>query len=124
MPTCCSSHHLLPTTLVSAFCKGHIYFNHFIKVHDFQMVECGNLCRLFCHGAAVICANNQHSVDILIPVLMGTILRPEFMTGASFQVKNDGSFTDNVTIALFTLMNPFHVGLFSGDDEKLPVTSA
>ena len=51
---------------------------------------------------------------------MGTILCPKFMTGASFQVKNDGSFTDNATITLFTLMNPFHVGLFLGDDEKLP----
>ena len=120
MPTCYSSNHSPSTPLASAFGKGHIYFNDFIKVHNFQMVNRDNLCRLFCHGAAIICANNQHGIDILIPVLMGIILRPEFMSGSFFQIKNDGSFTDNVDIALFTLMNPFHVGLFSKADENLP----
>jgi len=118
-PTCCSSQHLPSTPLASAFGKGHIYFNHFIKVHDFQMVNREYLCHLFCRGAAIICANNQHGIDILIPVLMGTILRPEFMSGSLVQVKNDGSFTDTVNIALFTLMDPFSVGLFSGDDKGL-----
>ena len=119
-PTCCSPGYSPSTPLASAFQKGHIYFNHFIKVHHFQMVNRDNLWRLFCRGAAIICANNQHGIDILIPILMGTILRPEFITAIFVQVKNDGSFTDHVVTPLFTMMDPFYVGLFSGDDEDLP----
>jgi hypothetical protein len=100
-------------SLESAFTKAHIYFNHFIKVHDFKMVQRKYLWRLICRGAAVICANNQRGVDIIIPVLMGTVLHPKFVTAIFVQVKNDRSYTNKVVDSLFTAMDPCEVKLFT-----------
>ena len=123
-PTSCSAGHLPTTTLARAFRRAYIYFNHFIKVHDVKMVDRKFLWRLFCRGAAVICANNQRGVDLIIPVLMGTILDPIFITAIFIQVKNDARITDNLCIGLFDLMNPIEVGLFSkglkGSGKHLP----
>ena len=118
MPVLCSQGHSAAIDLASAFGDAYIYFNHFIKVYDFQMVSRKCLWRLICRGAAVICANNQHGVDIIIPVIMGTILQPRFVTAIFDQVKNDGRRTDSVDNSLFTVMDPFKIGLFSEDDAK------
>jgi hypothetical protein len=118
MPICCSPGHSPATPLASAFAKAYIYSNHFIKVYDVKMVNREYLCPLFCRGAAVICANNQRGVDIVIPVLMGTIVHPEFITAIFIQVKNDPRFTNKISKSLFDMMNPIHLGLFSKDDEK------
>ena len=123
-PTSCSAGHLPTTTLARAFRRAYIYFNHFIKVHNVKMVDRKFLWRLFCRGAAIICANNQRGVDLVIPVLMGTILDPIFITAIFIQVKNDARITDNLCIGLFDLMNPIEVGLFSkgskGSGKHLP----
>ncbi|KAI0302586.1 hypothetical protein BC826DRAFT_422138 [Russula brevipes] len=108
-----SEEHLREKSFESAFTRAHIYFNHFIKVHDFKMVERGYLWRLICRGAAVIGANNQRGVDIIIPVLMGTVLHPKFVTAIFVQVKNDRSYTDDVSDTLFTGMDPCKVKLFT-----------
>ena len=115
MPIRCAPGHS-SEPLARAFARASLYFNHFIKVHDAKMVNRKYLWRLFCRGAAVICANNQHGVDIIIPVLMGNILDPKFITAILVQVKNDGHFTDNLCISLFDMMDPFAVELFSKAD--------
>lgn len=118
MPALCSQGHFAAIDLARAFGDAYIYFNHFIKVYDFQMVSRKYLWRIICRGAAVICANNQHGVDIIIPVIMGTILQPRFVTAIFVQVKNDGRRTDSVDSSFFTVMDPFKIGLFSEDDAK------
>ncbi|KAI0300393.1 hypothetical protein BC826DRAFT_878002, partial [Russula brevipes] len=120
-PHYCSAGHLPEKSFESAFTNAHIYFNHFIKVHDFKMVQREYLWRLICRGAAVICANNQRGVDIVIPVLMGTILHPKFVTAILVQVKNDHSYTDKISNHLFTKMNPFKVTLFTENEAKAPL---
>jgi hypothetical protein len=87
-------------------------------VHDFQVINRAYIWRAMCRGAAIICANNQGGVDILIPALMGTIMDPKFVTAILVQVKNDCSFNAVPTIALFKLMDPLRLGLFSGNDAK------
>ena len=108
----------LSTPLQRAFSKANIYFTHFIKVHDFEMVNREYLWGIFCRGAAIICANNQRGVDIIVPMLMGTILRPECITAILIQIKNDGSFTNNMYTPLFDMMDPLEVNLFSENDAK------
>jgi len=115
MPIRCAPGHS-SEPLARAFARASLYFNHFIKVHDAKMVNRKYLWRLFCRGAAVICANNQRGVDIIIPVLMGNILDPKFITAILIQVKNDGHYTDNLCISLFDTMDPFAVELFSKTD--------
>ena len=111
------------TKLEHAFSKANIYFNHFIKAHDIKMVDRQFLCRLFCHGAAIIYANNQRGVDIIIPILMGTIPDPIFITAIFILVKNDAQIPDKLCIGLFKLMNSIDVRLFSKGSKgsrKLP----
>ena len=123
-PSCCSENHQPSTDLGNAFDNTYIYFNHFIRVHDVKTIDRRYLCHLICRGAAVICVSNQRGVDILIPTLVGTILRPESVGAILIQVKNDPRFTNNVSrssASLFTMMDPFIVGLFSRRDAPVPV---
>ena len=117
-PSACSPDYPSSTDLASAFDNAHIYFNHFIRVNNYKVVNRKFLWCLICRGAAVICATNQRGIDILIPVLMGTILDPRFVTAIFVQVKNDGTYTRKPCTSLFTMMNPFKVGLFSNSDGK------
>jgi len=115
-PHPCSPYYPSSTNLATAFGEAHIYFNHFIKVHDFKVINRVFLWRAICRGAAIICANNQSGVDILIPALMGMTVDPKFVTAILIQVKNDLSFTHVPRIALFTMMDPLEAGLFSKDN--------
>ncbi|KAF8875534.1 hypothetical protein CPB84DRAFT_442673 [Gymnopilus junonius] len=75
------------------------------------------LCCLISRGAPIICASNQRRVDIVIPILFGYYLKPGCVSAFLIRVKNDSSFTDNVRTSLFTLMDPFKIGLFSKRDQ-------
>ena len=120
-PIRCSAGYKPSTLLEDAFDQANIYFNHFIKVHDFKMVDRKYLWHLFCRGAAVICANNQRGIDIIVPTIMGTVLRPECIGGILIQIKNDVRFTDTLSKTLFDMMDPFEVNLFSKDDARAPL---
>ncbi|KAI0316923.1 hypothetical protein OF83DRAFT_1124096 [Amylostereum chailletii] len=99
--------------LRDAFQEGYIWFNHFVKVHDLDVLSEEYLVRLIVRGAAAICANNQRGADIIIPVLFGTVLHPDSVSAIIVQVKNDGSYTTTIKEYLFKAMDPFHVGVFS-----------
>ncbi|KAJ2986783.1 hypothetical protein NUW54_g9633 [Trametes sanguinea] len=58
--------------LATAFRDGHIYFNHFIKVNSYEMVNQQYLHLAISRGAAIICANGQTGIDIVVPILIGT----------------------------------------------------
>jgi len=66
------------------------------------MVQHEYLWHLICCGAAVIYANNQCGVDIVIPMLMGTV-------------------TDKISNHLFIKMNPLKVTLFMENEAKAPL---
>ena len=75
---------------------------------------------LICRGAAIICADNQHGIDIIIPVLMEKLLHPQFVTAIFVQVKNDRHYRTKVDTPLFTSMDPFKVEFFSKADAEAP----
>ena len=119
-PTRCSPHHSPSASLAEVFAEANIYFNHFIKVHDSKMLNREYLWRLLCRGAAIICANNQRGVDLVVPVLRGNLLRPRSITAILIQVKNDARFTSHLSRTLFTTMDPFKIDLFSKDGDAFP----
>ncbi|KAI0310213.1 hypothetical protein OF83DRAFT_1272611 [Amylostereum chailletii] len=106
------------TLLENAFGDGRIWFNHFAKVNDFNVLNRKYLAGLIARGAAVICANNLRGVDILIPILFGRVLDSNNISAILIQVKNDPSYTDTVKGWLFDGMDPFLVGLYPS---SLPV---
>jgi hypothetical protein len=96
-------------------------FNHFIKVHDFLMVNRQYLWCLISRGAAVICADNHQGIDIDIPILFGNRLGPKSVSAILIQVKNGYTHTNKVRNVLFDLMDPFKVYLFSKGEKPCPV---
>ncbi|KAJ6558418.1 hypothetical protein DFH09DRAFT_529768 [Mycena vulgaris] len=107
--------------LSEAFKDSWIYFNHFVKVHDYDALDQEHLRHLVARGAAVICADNQRGIDILIPVVMGGTLEKSKITAILVQVKNSKSFGGRLFGPLFDAMDPVKVvGLFSKQTE-LPV---
>ncbi|KLO17713.1 hypothetical protein SCHPADRAFT_936903 [Schizopora paradoxa] len=55
---------------VDTFEHARLYFNHFIKVHDFGAIESPCLTALLCRGAAVLCADGEEGIDIIIQALL------------------------------------------------------
>ncbi|KAF8346723.1 hypothetical protein F5887DRAFT_1073392 [Amanita rubescens] len=104
------------------FADSKIYFNHFIKIHDPRVVNRKYLWMLIARGAAVLCANNQADIDIVVPFTYSDAkLGRKNVSAILIQVKNDRKFSTTPIRWLFDGMNPFFVGLFDHSDEPLPV---
>ncbi|KAI0313065.1 hypothetical protein OF83DRAFT_1066111, partial [Amylostereum chailletii] len=100
--------------LRDTFQEGHIWFNHFVKADDLDVFnDTDYLARLIVRGAAVICPNNQRGVDIIVPVLFGTVLHPDSVSAILVQVKTDRSYTTSPREYTFEATDPFQVGIFS-----------
>src|SRR6266576_4377445 len=99
-----------------------IYFNHFIKIHDPRVVNRKYLWMLIARGAAILCANNQIGIDVLVPFSYhDTKLGRKNVSAILIQVKNDRRFSTTPIRWLFDGMNPFFIGLFDHSDDPLPV---
>jgi hypothetical protein len=74
-------------------------------------------------GAAILCANNQRAIDMLIPmVYWDNVLGRHNITVIIIQIKNDKTFTAKPKRALFETMNPYHLHIFDKDDKHpLPI---
>ncbi|KAI0069211.1 hypothetical protein BV25DRAFT_1910906 [Artomyces pyxidatus] len=78
------------TTLEASFKNVRICFNHFVTVHNLDVLHRGYLWRLIVRGAAVVCANNQRGVDIVVLFLYwDERIRQTNVSAILFQVKND-----------------------------------
>ncbi|TFY74196.1 hypothetical protein EWM64_g9816 [Hericium alpestre] len=109
-----STHGEANKSLKDSFANAKMWFNHFIKVNDFEVVNQEYLWRLIVRGAAVVCANNMRGFDIILPILYwDSKLCAWNVTAILIQVKNDKSYTANVTHSLFTAMNPRRTGVFA-----------
>ncbi|KAH8103408.1 hypothetical protein BXZ70DRAFT_727695 [Cristinia sonorae] len=107
--------------LKDIFATGKIWFNHFIKVQDFTVVDQEFLWRYLVRGAALICANGTRGVDIMVPILINSNgLCPSNVTCILIQVKNDPSFSA-VRKCLFDAMHPVDIGVFARTSPPLPV---
>lgn len=106
--------------LEDAFADGKIYFNHFVKVHKFDMVNQQYLLLALSRGAALICADNQGGLDIIIPILFGDVLLKEKVSAIMIQVKNSRKYGANVHRDLFESMNPYSCAVFAKGVENPP----
>jgi hypothetical protein len=108
-------------TFKKCFTNSHIYFNHFIKVHESGILNRKYLWRVFLRGGAIICANSQGGIDILIPfVHESQIIAEANISVMLIQVKNDPQFGATPDTALFDAMDPFKQHIFNKGDESTP----
>lgn len=104
------------------FKKSRMWFNHFIKIEDSALINVKFLWRLICRGAAILCANNQRAIDILLPVVYkNDKIGQKNTTVILIQVKNDVSFTSTPRTHLFKAMDPFNIGVFSNHKTIMPI---
>ena len=97
-------------------------FSKFIKIQDFRMVNQKYLWMFIARGAAILCANNEVGIDVVIPFLYYDDKLARWNVSAMlYQSKNDRSFSITPKRRLFDGMNHFSVGVFDSDDTPLPV---
>ncbi|KIL64400.1 hypothetical protein M378DRAFT_163135 [Amanita muscaria Koide BX008] len=108
-------------TFQTAFKDTRIYFSHFIKLDDPAVVNREFLWRLAIRGCVALCADGQHGINIIAPLVFGieTLCRSN-ISALFVQVKNDKSFRAQPNAILFDLMNPYLVRFFDMD-EKTPL---
>ncbi|KAF8313034.1 uncharacterized protein EI90DRAFT_3092493, partial [Cantharellus anzutake] len=121
----------LPSKLLTGSCNdafaatfksSRIYVTHFIKVYDFKVLSVQYLFKLAARGVGVVCADNQHGIDVVIPILyQDTILRRNNMSALMIQSKNDHSYGTSPTGHLFDKMDPFELGIFAKSTGPPPV---
>ena len=94
-----------------------IFFNHWVKVHQYAMVNVKYLAQLMRRGAAVLCATNQPGVDGIVPFLIrGYTIFVENIGIILWQGKNDLKFTDEPNPKLFKAMDPYALGILNPGD--------
>jgi hypothetical protein len=110
-------------TFERTFSQSKVYFTHFIKTDDPQVISRDFLWRLIARGAAVLCANGQAGVDIAIPFMyLDQKLERQTISAIFIQVKNDAKFNAQPNLFLFDMMNPFFLRFFDMDEkEPFPV---
>ncbi|KAF9507889.1 hypothetical protein BS47DRAFT_1488645 [Hydnum rufescens UP504] len=93
--------------LKDAFSGAVIWFNHFVKVHDYQVLRRRYLCALMTRGAAILCADGQVGVDLVIPFIAGDHTITEENIGViMIQVKNDKTYGARPREKLYGVMDP------------------
>jgi hypothetical protein len=71
-----------------------LYFSHFIKIHQFKLLDVKYIMRQMARGAAILCATCQNGVDLLIPFIRGGDVLSEKNLGVILvQVKNDMAYS-------------------------------
>ena len=69
-----------------------LYFSHFVKVHEHEMLNTKYITRLMARGAAILCANGEEGIDLVIPFTRGGLTEKD-MGVILVQVKNDRAYT-------------------------------
>ncbi|RPD57235.1 hypothetical protein L226DRAFT_433533, partial [Lentinus tigrinus ALCF2SS1-7] len=108
------------TTLVKAFEGAFIYFNHFIKAQSYDVVNQEYLLLAISRGAAIICADGNVGIDIVVPVLFGTELKKDKVTAILIQSQNSRHYKAKIQYPVFMNMNPYRCGLFDRDVKESP----
>ncbi|KAI9567971.1 hypothetical protein HD554DRAFT_2328774 [Boletus coccyginus] len=80
------------SAMEEVFGDSKLYFNHFVKVHEFEMLNTKYITRLMTRGAAILCANNQKGVDLVIPFTRGGLMKKDLGV-ILVQVKNNKTYT-------------------------------
>jgi hypothetical protein len=100
-----------------------MHFNHFIKLHDLKSIDKESLLLRVTRGAAVLCANNHTSIDLInVFLLSNKALKPDNFGLILGQVKNDSSYTDTPQPHLFDAMDPVErLHILEPKDKAIPL---
>ncbi|KAF8347959.1 hypothetical protein F5887DRAFT_672674 [Amanita rubescens] len=105
-------------SLKDLFANSKIFFNHWVKVHQYAIVNVRYLAHLMRRGAALLCATNQAGI---IPFLLaGYDIIPKNIGVILWQVKNDSKYTDKPDLSLFKAMDPYALGILNPGD-NIPI---
>jgi len=108
-------------TFSDMFNKSYIWFNHFINVEDFLVINRKHLWGFIARGCAIICADNQYGVDIIIPIVFGDgPLEPSKISAIFVQVRNRRNYSTPKREP-FEDMDPWDVGMLATGDAPLPM---
>lgn len=109
-------------TFGETFKDSYVYVTHFIKVYNYSVLTDSFIMALAARGVAILCADNQAGVDIVLPMVYNDrVLARTNITVIMIQSKNDVKFSTAPHRYLFHLMNPFILGIFSKQDKPRPV---
>ncbi|KAK2467168.1 hypothetical protein APHAL10511_000717 [Amanita phalloides] len=116
-------HSASDASLTDLFAKSKIFFNHWVKVHQYALVNVQYIAQLMRRGAALLCATNQAGIDGIIPFLLeGNTIFPNNIGFILWQVKNDSKFTHKPQRRLFKAMDPYALGILNpGDNLNIPI---
>jgi hypothetical protein len=107
-----------PKTFGETFKDSYIYVTHFIKFCGSVLTD-GCIMALAARGIAIIYADNQTGVDMILPmVYKDKVLRRTNMTVIMIQSKNDEKFSIRPHGYLFDSMNPFIQGIFNRQEKN------
>ncbi|KIJ58757.1 hypothetical protein HYDPIDRAFT_33872 [Hydnomerulius pinastri MD-312] len=107
--------------LETVFANSVVYFNHFVKVHQYKLVHINYLMCMMVRGAAMLCVTDQPGIDGILPFLLdGDTIKPSNIGVVLWQVKNDSSFKDDPDLDLFDAMDPYRIGIFTSET-KVPI---
>jgi hypothetical protein len=99
-----------------------MYFNHFVKLHDYKSIDKECLLLLMTRGAGVLCANNHTAIDAVTPFLRsGTKMSIDNLGLIFHQFKDDSHYTHIPKPELFSAMNPYKVGTLKAKDPPVPL---
>jgi hypothetical protein len=104
------------------FAGSCIWFNHFIKILEPKMI-CSNYLWMFAlRGAAILCADYQRGIDIVVPIIFNPShnLGPPTMSAILIQIKNDKSYTSTLEHGLFEGMDPIRRGVVGKGKDSHP----
>lgn len=79
------------TVLSDYFANAYVNFTHFVKVDDDKMITAKFLAMCMTRNFAILCADQQLGVDLVIPISMDGIVRASSMSALKQQVKNYSS---------------------------------
>jgi hypothetical protein len=116
LPTHARDEHI--STLGEAFKDSKVYFNHFIRVHDYKVINQRFLAAFMMRDAAFLCAINQEGIDIGVPFTYKTEKLEQANMGVILiQVKNTEKHSTSPHRHLFDKMDPIRIGIFDSKHE-------
>jgi hypothetical protein len=110
------------TSLKDLFSNSKIFLNHWVKVHQYAVMNVQYLAQLMRRGAAVLCAINKAGIDGIIPFLLaGYTISPKNIGVILWKVQNSPIFTDKPEPSLFSAMDPYALGILNPEDNNIPI---
>ncbi|KZT22737.1 hypothetical protein NEOLEDRAFT_1137521 [Neolentinus lepideus HHB14362 ss-1] len=99
--------------LEHVFADSKMYFNHWVKTYEHELVKVDYLARQMFRGVAAFCDTGNIWIDGIIPFLYrGSQIKVENVGVIMWQCRNDSKYTDTPNIELLRAMDPYSLGIF------------